>query len=102
MTIAIVDDAVLIRQGLKKLIETSYPDVTIVGEASNGAEGLALLESNRVDVCIVDIRMPIMSGIEMVAQYRLKNQGQSLFLWDWIKLSKYRESRTSEDLKMIA
>ncbi|NLL24166.1 MAG: DNA-binding response regulator, partial [Spirochaetales bacterium] len=31
MTIAIVDDAVLIRQGLKKLIETSYPDVTIVG-----------------------------------------------------------------------
>ena len=74
MTIAIVDDAVLIRQGLKKLIETSYPDVTIVGEASNGAEGLALLESNRVDVCIVDIRMPIMSGIEMVAQYRLKNR----------------------------
>ncbi len=28
--------------------------------------------------------------------------GQSLFLWDWPKLSKYRESRTSEDLKMIA
>lgn len=74
MTIAIVDDAVLIRQGLKKLIETSYPDATIVGEASNGAEGLALLKSNRVDVCIVDIRMPIMSGIEMVAQYRLKNR----------------------------
>ena len=31
-----------------------------------------------------------------------KKMGQSLFLWDWIKLSKYRESRTSEDLKMIA
>jgi hypothetical protein len=29
-------------------------------------------------------------------------KGQSLFLWDWPKLSKYRESRTSEDLKMIA
>ncbi len=32
----------------------------------------------------------------------LSKKGQSLFLWDWPKLSKYRESRTSEDLKMIA
>jgi hypothetical protein len=35
-------------------------------------------------------------------QKTLKKLGQSLFLWDWPKLSKYRESRTSEDLKMIA
>ncbi len=47
MTIAIVDDAVLIRQGLKKLIKTSYPDVTDSRRSIQQAEGLALLESTK-------------------------------------------------------
>ena len=65
MTIRVLlaDDQVLIRSGFRALVD-SAPDLEVVGEASDGAEALALARSTRADVIVMDIRMPGVDGIE--------------------------------------
>jgi two-component system response regulator YesN len=67
-TIMIIDDELFIRKGLRKLIDQHTTNWEVVGEAKNGEEGLAQIESLAPDLAIVDIRMPIMSGIELAEQ----------------------------------
>jgi DNA-binding NarL/FixJ family response regulator len=64
MTIRVLlaDDQALIRGGFRSLID-SAPDLTVVAEASTGAEAVALTRSTRADVVLMDIRMPDMDGI---------------------------------------
>ncbi|TFB84123.1 response regulator transcription factor [Cryobacterium algoricola] len=61
--VALVDDQALFRAGLRLLI-SSQPDLECVGEAGNGADGIRMVESARPDVVLMDIRMPVMDGIE--------------------------------------
>lgn len=61
--ILLVEDQVMVRQGLKMMIETDK-EMKVVGEASNGKEAIHLCEQHVFDVVILDIRMPVMDGIE--------------------------------------
>jgi DNA-binding NarL/FixJ family response regulator len=61
--VALVDDQALFRAGIRMLV-SSQPDLEFVGEAGNGLEGIALAASAKPDVVLMDIRMPIMDGIE--------------------------------------
>jgi DNA-binding NarL/FixJ family response regulator len=61
--VAIVDDDPLVRAGLT-LIVGGAPDITVIGEAEDGAAGLSLIRRSAVDVVLMDIRMPRMDGIE--------------------------------------
>lgn len=61
--IVLADDHVLVRQGIRKLIEENA-DLQVVGEASDGSELFELLRSVKADLAILDITMPIVSGIE--------------------------------------
>jgi DNA-binding NarL/FixJ family response regulator len=61
--VALVDDQALFRTGIRMLV-SSQPDLKFVGEASNGVEGIALASSARPDVILMDIRMPVMDGIQ--------------------------------------
>jgi DNA-binding NarL/FixJ family response regulator len=63
-----------VRQGLKALLE-SEPDVTLVGEASNGLEVLPLVEKFNPDVVIVDVRMPGLNGLDVARQLTQKAPG---------------------------
>jgi DNA-binding NarL/FixJ family response regulator len=63
ITVAVVDDEVLLRSGLASLVD-SAEDLTVVGEASNGAEAVALAQRLQPDVVLMDIRMPGMDGLE--------------------------------------
>jgi len=61
--VAIVDDLEVVRDGLRALIGSSG-DMTVVGEASNGAEALPMLVKARPDVVVMDVYMPVMDGLE--------------------------------------
>jgi two-component system response regulator YesN len=66
--VMIVDDEPFIRQGLKILINWEQYGFTVCGEAGNGKEALELLETKDFDLVITDIKMPIMSGLELIEQ----------------------------------
>jgi DNA-binding NarL/FixJ family response regulator len=61
--VAIVDDQALFRAGIRMLV-SSQPDLEFVGEAADGAQGITMVEATRPDVVLMDIRMPVMDGIE--------------------------------------
>ena len=61
--VALVDDQALFRAGIRMLVD-SQPDLECVGEASNGEEAVALAADTRPDVMLMDIRMPVLDGIE--------------------------------------
>jgi DNA-binding NarL/FixJ family response regulator len=61
--VALVDDQALFRAGIRMLV-SSQPDLQFVGEAGDGVEGVALAAATKPDVVLMDIRMPVMDGIE--------------------------------------
>lgn len=62
-TVLIADDQSLVRVGLRKILE-SEPDMTVVGEAGDGEEAVAGTRELHPDVALMDIRMPVLDGIE--------------------------------------
>lgn len=73
--VVIIDDEALVRVGLKSLINWEAAGFEIVGEAANGQQGLELVLKERPDIVITDIKMPILSGIEMIEQIQAVNNG---------------------------
>jgi DNA-binding NarL/FixJ family response regulator len=65
MTIRVVlaDDQDLVRVGLRALIDRE-PDMEVVGEAANGQQALDAIRTSRTDVVVMDIRMPVLDGLE--------------------------------------
>ena len=63
----VVDDQQLLRRGLVMLFGT-VDDVDVVAQAAHGAEALAVLRAEEVDVVLADAKMPVMDGIELVRQ----------------------------------
>jgi len=70
--VAIVDDDALVRAGLRMILGGD-PGIDVVGEAADGHEGLALVERERPDVVLMDIRMPRLDGL--AAARRLTERG---------------------------
>ena len=65
--VMLVDDHALVRNGIKSLLEDEE-SLTVIGEASSGAEAIEKIKINPPDVLIADIKMPLMTGIELVKQ----------------------------------
>ncbi|MGN9909615.1 response regulator [Phytohabitans sp. LJ34] len=65
--VVLVDDQELVRAGLR-LILSPHDDLAIAGEASDGRAGLAAARAHRPDVVLMDIRMPVLDGVEATRQ----------------------------------
>lgn len=69
-TVLIVEDEKLIRQGIRTMIQRCDVPVEVIMECSNGEMALEILLSQKVDVMFTDIRMPKMTGIELVQRIK--------------------------------
>lgn len=67
--ILLVEDHALVRAGIRELLG-KIDDVVVVGESSNGRDALDALQSQPIDIVLMDIAMPDMSGLEALAQIR--------------------------------
>jgi two-component system, NarL family, invasion response regulator UvrY len=67
--IVLVDDHELVRTGFRLILE-QQADIEVVGEASDGEQGLALLRTLKPDIALVDVHMPGVSGIEVTERVR--------------------------------
>jgi DNA-binding NarL/FixJ family response regulator len=69
ISILLVEDHALVRAGIRELLN-KIEHVTVVGESSTGREALAALQGQPVDIVLMDIAMPDMSGLEALARIR--------------------------------
>jgi len=70
--VVLADDHVFVRDGIKSLLENET-NIAVVGEGTDGIEALTVVESQKPDLLIVDIRMPNLTGIEVVEKLRNQN-----------------------------
>jgi two-component system NarL family response regulator len=68
-SVLVVDDHALLRTGVANIINHE-PDLRVIAEASNGVEAVAAFERYHPDVTLLDLRMPLMEGVEAVRQIR--------------------------------
>lgn len=72
ITVLCVDDHPLVRDGIKFAIE-AQSDMRLVGEASNGKQAIEQFQLHRPDVTLMDLKMPVMGGVEAITAIREKD-----------------------------
>jgi len=70
--VVLADDHVFVRDGIKSLLENEA-NIEVVGEATDGLEALKIVDVSKPDLLILDIRMPNLTGIEVVEKLRSQN-----------------------------
>jgi len=65
--VLIADDQAIVREGLRVLLD-AQPDIEVVATAADGAQAIELAHQHRPDVCLLDIRMPVLDGLEATRQ----------------------------------
>ena len=78
MRILIVDDSSMMRAMIKRVVVLADVPVDDVLEAGNGAEAMAILESQEVQLLLTDINMPVMTGIELLRKLARDDRWNSL------------------------
>ena len=77
--VLLVDDHTLVRQGLKRLLETD-PEIEVVGEAGDGVEATAKVEQLQPDVVVMDLSLPEVDGVEATRKITTLNKGAKVLI----------------------
>ena len=77
--VIIVDDSDFVRDGMKIILDID-DDFDVIGTASNGQEAVELARTNKCDVVLMDIQMPVMDGIEATKVFVEENLGKVMIL----------------------
>ena len=67
--VLLVDDHTMVREGLRAILD-SYPDLSVIGQAGNGLEAVAMAAELMPDVIVMDVNMPKMDGIQATKQIK--------------------------------
>ena len=86
--LAIVDDQELVRAGFRAILETQA-DFDVVGEAGNGVEAVELARRVSCDVMLMDVRMPVLDGIEATKQIVASGSGTRILVLTTFDLDQY-------------
>ena len=78
--ILIVDDEFLVRLGLKTTINWEEHGYKVVGEAANGKEALEMVHTLKPDIVLVDIKMPLVNGLEFIEEVQRTNKDISFII----------------------
>lgn len=73
LKVLLVDDEIMIREGFKKLFDWNAHDCEVIGEAADGMEALTQIDTLHPDIVIMDINIPIMSGLKVIQMSRIKH-----------------------------
>ncbi len=77
--VLLVDDQRLMREGLRTLLELE-PGLAVAGEAANGQEALALYAELKPDVVLMDVRMPVLDGVEATRRLLARDPGAHVII----------------------
>ena len=80
LKVLLVDDEPFILQGLKLLVDWENEGFRVAGTAANGMEALAFLKKEKVDLVIADIKMPRMTGLELLEHIRKEKISDAYFV----------------------
>ena len=86
--VVLADDQALVRAGFRMILEAE-PEIDVVGEASDGAEVVSLARELRPDVVLMDIRMPVLDGIEATRQVVETDQAPRVLVLTTFDLDEY-------------
>ena len=81
LKVLLVDDEIMIREGFKRLFDWEAHGCEVVGEASDGMEALAQIDTLLPDIVIMDINIPIMNGLKVIEISRTKHPKSHMLLY---------------------
>jgi DNA-binding NarL/FixJ family response regulator len=87
-TVLVADDQALVRVGLRKILEAE-PELEVVGEAADGEEAVAEARRLRPDLVLMDIRMPVLDGIEATRRVVAAQPGTRVLVLTTFGLDSY-------------
>lgn len=88
ITVLIADDQAMVRAGLRLILEAE-DDIVVVAEAENGEEGVRLARRETPDVVLMDVRMPVMDGLEATRQITERIEGTRVIVLTTFDLDEY-------------
>jgi DNA-binding NarL/FixJ family response regulator len=86
--VLLVDDQSLLRLGFRMVLE-AQPDIEVVGEAGDGAQAVAMTRSLHPDVVLMDVRMPVMDGIQATRQIVASGSAARILVLTTFNLDEY-------------
>jgi DNA-binding NarL/FixJ family response regulator len=86
--VVLVDDERLIRDGLRKILSIE-PDMTVVGEASNGMEAIQIVTATQPDVVVMDVKMPVLDGVAATRRLHAQHPESRILMLTTFDTDKY-------------
>jgi DNA-binding LytR/AlgR family response regulator len=100
-TAVVAEDEPMLRAQLKARLAEAWPELTLVGEAENGAQALELIESAHPDIAFLDIRMPVHSGLDVARAIGARTHVVFVTAYDEYAVAAFEEGAVDYVLKPV-